>query len=179
MTTIVDYGNPNTDEVAEFLKQITFDFNISNNEVDICQADKIIFPGTGNAKTAIRQLHLLNLFTVLRIVDKPMLGIGLGMQLMADYSIDGNLSCLGIFPGSTIKFGKNGAEPVNEGMQPILFKKESDLFKEISNGENFYFKHSYYIPPNELTTSTSMHEANFTSSMEDKNHCRTDDYSYD
>jgi glutamine amidotransferase len=170
MITIVDYGNPNTDEVAEFLKQITSDYNISNSEVDICLADKIIFPGTGDSKTAIRQLHLLNLFTVLRIVDKPMLGIGLGMQLMADYSIDGNLSCLGIFPGSTIKFGKNGAESVNEGMQPVHVKTDSVLFKEINNDEKFYFKHSYYIPPNELTTSTSLHDENFTSSMEDKNH---------
>ena len=170
MITIVDYDNPNCVEVADFLKQLTSDFNISNSEVDICQADKIIFPGTGNAKTALRQLHLLNLFTVLRIVDKPMLGIGLGMQLMADYSIDGNLSCLGIFPGSTIKFGKNGAEPVNEGMQPVHVKTDSALFKEIDNDEKFYFKHSYYIPPNELTTSTSMHDAKFTSSMEDKNH---------
>ena len=169
MITIVDYGNPNCGEVAEFLKQITSDFNISNSEVDICLADKIIFPGTGNAKTALRQLHLLNLFTVMRIVDKPMLGIGFGMQLMADYSIDGNLSCLGIFPGSTIKFGKNGAESVNEGMQPVHFKKDSVLFKEINNDEKFYFKHSYYIPPNELTTSTSKQSTDFTSSMEDKN----------
>ena len=169
MTTIVDYGNPNCGEVAEFLKKITSDFNVSNNEVDICQADKIIFPGTGNAKSAIRQLHLLNLFTVLRIVDKPMLGIGLGMQLMADYSIDGNLSCLGIFPGSTIKFDEDSVEPVNEGMLPVHFKKDSVLFKEINNDEKFYFKHSYYIPQNELTTSTSMHDSKFTSSMEDKN----------
>jgi len=169
MITIVDYGNPNCGEVADFLKQLTSDFNISNNEVDICQADKIIFPGTGDAKTAIRQLHLLNLFTVLRIVDKPMLGIGLGMQLMADYSIDGNLSCLGIFPGTTIKFNGNSSDLVNEGMLPVHFKKDSLVFKGIDNGEKFYFKHSYYIPPNELTTSISKHNSEFTSSIEDKN----------
>jgi len=169
MITIVDYGNPNCWEVAEFLKQITSEYNLSKNEVDICQADKIIFPGTGNARTAIQQLHLFNLFTVLRIVDKPMLGIGLGMQLMTDYSIDGNLSCLGIFPDTTSKFGFEDVNSVNEGMQPIHFNKESALYKEINNGEKFYFKHSYYIPPNELTTSTSEFHTHFTSSMEDKN----------
>jgi len=54
-------------------------------------------------------------------------------------------------------------------MQPIHFNKESALYKEIDNGEKFYFKHSYYIPPNELTTSTSEFHTHFTSSMEDKN----------
>jgi len=169
MINIVDYGNPNCGEVAEFLKQITPDFNISNNEVDICQADKIIFPGTGNAKSAIRRLHLLNLFTVLRIVDKPILGISLGMQLMTDYSIDGNLACLGIFPETTVRFNPDRSKTVNEGMQPIHFKKDSLLFKGINDGESFYFNHSYYIPPNDLTTSTSKHKTDFTSSMEDKN----------
>ena len=169
MITIIDYGNPNSGEVAEFLKQITSEVSISKNEVDICQADKIIFPGTGDAKSAIRKLHLLNLFTVLRIVYKPILGIGLGMQLMTDYSMDGNLSCLGIFPGISVKFDEDNSEPVNEGMQPVHFKKDSLLFRKIDSGEKFYFNHSYYIPLNELTTSTSKHNSEFTSSIEDKN----------
>ena len=104
MITIVDYGDVCTSEVVASIKKITDDFIISGNEVDICRSDKIIFSGCGSASAAMKKIHLLNLFSVLRIVKKPMLGIGLGMQLMADYSTEGNISCLGIFPGTSINF---------------------------------------------------------------------------
>src|SRR3970282_1292291 len=113
MITIVNYEKSNSEEVAEYLKQLTDDYLVSDNEIDICRADKIIFPGEGNALSAMKKLHLLNLFTVLRIIKKPMLGIGLGMQLMADYSMEGNISCLGIFPGTAVKFENGTAEAVN------------------------------------------------------------------
>ena len=107
MITIVDYEDSNATEVGECIKQLTSNFVVSNNEIDICRADKLIFPGNGNAFYAMNRLHLLNLFSVIRIIRKPILGIGLGMQLMEDYSLEGNISCLGIFPGTAQKF-ENG-----------------------------------------------------------------------
>jgi glutamine amidotransferase len=169
MITIVDYSNSGAKAVADCMKHITNDFVVSKNEIDICRADKIIFPGNGSAPEAMRELHLSNLFSVLRIVKKPMLGIGLGMQLMAGYSMEGNISCLGIFPGTYLKF-ENGTSPAfNEGLQQISVNRGSKLFADIPDTTEFYFKHLYYLPENRFTTSVSKHKIEFSSSIE-KNH---------
>lgn len=166
MITIVDYEDSNAIELGECIKQLTSDFVVSNSEIDICRASKIIFPGNGNATNAMKRIHLLNLFSVMRIIRKPILGIGLGMQLMADYSLEGNISCLGIFPGTVQKFENGKPNAINEGMQSVSIKKESKLFSGINDDEKFYFHHTYYLPLSELSTSTSKHNINFSASVE-------------
>jgi glutamine amidotransferase len=88
------------------------------------------------------------------------------MQLMAEYSLEGNISCLGIFPGTAQKFENGKLSSINEGMQQILFKKESRLFEGINNSEKFYFKHTHYLPVSEFTTSTSENIIRFSASLE-------------
>ena len=169
MITIVDYSNSGAQEIADCIKKITDDFVVSRNEIDICRADKIIFSGSGSAPEAMRELHLLNLFSVLRIIKKPMLGIGLGMQLMAGYSMEGNISCLGIFPGTFQKFENCTSPAFNEGLQKVSVNGDSKLFENIPEQTEFYFKHLYYLPENQFTTSVSKHKVEFSSSVE-KNH---------
>ncbi|MBT8377676.1 MAG: imidazole glycerol phosphate synthase subunit HisH [Ignavibacteria bacterium] len=166
MITIIDYEDSNSIELGECIKQLTDDFVISKSEIDICRANKIIFPGSGTAQHAMKRIHILNLFSVIRIIRKPILGIGLGMQLMADYSLEGNISCLGIFSGTSQKFNNEKMDTVNEGMQVVLFQKESKLFAGIENKEKFFFHHTYYLPLSELTTSTSKHNVIFSASIE-------------
>ena len=166
MVTIVDYEDSNAAELGDCIKKLTEDFVVSKNEIDICRANKIIYPGKGTAKHAMKRIHLLNLFSVMRIIRKPILGIGLGMQLMADYSLEGNISCLGIFPGTAQKFNNGKMDPENEGMHVVSFKKESKLFAGIKDNEKFYFNHTYYLPLSEFTTSTSKHNINFSASIE-------------
>ena len=81
MISIIDYGAGNVASVANALETLNEKFVITSNEVEICRADKIIFPGVGEASFAIRHLHLLNLFSMMRMIKKPLLGICLGMQL--------------------------------------------------------------------------------------------------
>lgn len=169
MVTIVDYGDVCAADIEASIKKITDDYIVSRNEVDICRSDKIIFAGCGNAQTAMKKIHLLNLFSVLRIVKKPMLGIGLGMQLMADYSTEGNISCLGIFSGTSIKFDDKTQESGYKGLHKIKFCESSKLFEGIEDNTEFYFNNCYYLPKNNLTTSTCTKEADFTSSMESEN----------
>lgn len=169
MVTIVDYGDVCTPAVAASIKNITDNFIVSNNEVDICRSDKIIFAGCGSASVAMKKIHLLNLFSVLRIVKKPMLGIGLGMQLMADYSTEGNISCLGIFPGTAIKFNEKLDEVEYKGYYKVSFCKQSFLFNGIEDSTEFYFNNSYCLLKNELTTSTCQKNVIFCSSMENEN----------
>jgi imidazole glycerol-phosphate synthase subunit HisH len=169
MLTIVDYGDKCTSEVAASIKQITNDFILSSNEVDICRSDKIIFSGCGSASAAMKKIHLLNLFSVLRIVKKPMLGIGLGMQLMADYSTEGNISCLGIFPGTSVKFEDKLEESEFKGLHKIKLCESSALFNGIEDNTEFYFNNSYYLSKNDLTTSICQKNFPFCSSMENEN----------
>lgn len=167
MITIVDFGDINSKEVAEALKNITDDFIVSSSEIDICRAEKIIFPGSGSAKDVMKKIHLLNLFSVLRIItDKPMLGIGLGMQIMCEHTSEGNLSCLGIFPGSILKFSNSTENPLHEGMDKVKILKDSPLLKNVSDNSTFYFNHSYYLPINEYTISTGRKVIEFTSAIQ-------------
>lgn len=172
MITIVDYGDDCVTEVASSLKKITNDFLVSGNEADICRSDKIIFAGSGSASAAMKKIHLLNLFSVLRIIKKPMLGIGLGIQLMADYSKEGNFSCLGFFPGTSVKFEAGTDESPFKGFNKISYCNKSPLFEGIEDHSEFYFNNSFYLAQNDITTSICTNDfskISFCSSMENKN----------
>lgn len=166
MIAIVDFGDPSVDEVVSSLKQITDEVIVTNNELEIFNSDKVVFSGSGSAKDAIRKIHLLNLFSVMRIIKKPMLGIGLGMQIMADYTTEGNVSCLGIFPGTATKFEDENNESLHKGFFKVKFRSESILFKGIKNNSEFYFNNLYYLPLNDLTTSVCKNNFEFSASME-------------
>ncbi len=169
MVTIVDYGDVCIDKVAESLKKITEDFKVSRNEMDICSADKIILAGCGSATSVMKKIQLLNLYSVLRVVRKPMLGIGLGMQLMADYSTEGNFACLGLFSGTAIKFDDAVKESSYKGMHKVEFCNQSVLFDGIDKNPEFLFNNDYYLPQSELSTSICKNTINFCSSIENKN----------
>jgi len=169
MIALIDYGAGNVASVANALTELNHKFIITNKEAEICNSDKVIFPGVGEASFAIRQLHLLNLFTVLRIVKKPFLGICLGMQLMADNSKEGEVTCLGIFPGTAQKFDSTKTKVPHMGWNDISIIKQSNLFHEIRSGEHFYFANSYYLPVNEFTTSTANNNIDFAASLEKDN----------
>lgn len=169
MIALIDYGAGNVASVANVLTELGEKFIITKSEGEIISSDKVIFPGVGEASYAVRQLHLTNLFTVLRICKKPMLGICLGMQLMAESSKEGNVKCLGIFSGAAEKFDAGKTKVPHMGWNDIDIKKESRIFTGIKNNENFYFAHSYYLPLNDLTTSVCNNLFDFSASMEKEN----------
>ncbi len=169
MITIVDYGDACINEVAASLKKITEDFKVSRNELDICESDKIILAGCGSAPSVMKKIQLLNLYSVLRVVKKPMLGIGLGMQLMADYSTEGNFSCLGFFPGTAIKFEGDTEGSLFKGNHKINLCKQSVLFEGIEENAEFFFNNSYYLPKSDLSTSTCSNSITFCASIENEN----------
>ena len=166
MLTIVDYGDICIDKVAEALNKITKDFKVTRSELDICSADKIILTGCGSAASVMKKIQILNLYSILRIIKKPMLGIGLGMQLMADYSTEGNFSCLGFFHGTAIKYDDSINESAYKGMHKISFCKPSILFNGIDVNSEFYFNNSYYLSKNEDSTSLSKNNVDVCTSIE-------------
>lgn len=170
MIALIDYGAGNTASVANALNELGHEYLLTNKEIEICRADKVIFPGVGEASFAIKQLHRYNLINLLRIVKRPMLGICLGMQLMCEYSTEGNVACLGIIPGTVEKFDSSLVNVPHMGWNEVIQKKESRLFRDIKDGEFFYFANSYYLPVNEFSTSTANHGIDFTASLEKDNY---------
>jgi imidazole glycerol-phosphate synthase subunit HisH len=170
MIALIDYGAGNTASVANVLDELNYEYVITKSECGITNADKIIFPGVGEASSAVRSLHLTNLFNMLRVTKKPMLGICLGMQLLCDKSKEGNAVCLGIFPVTTEKFDETTIKVPNMGWNQIKYIKESKLFSGIPEEEYFYFANSYYVPVNENTTSICNYGIDFCSSMEKDNY---------
>jgi glutamine amidotransferase len=169
MIALIDYGAGNVASVANALTELNEEFRITKNETEICRANKIIFPGVGEASFAIRQLHMLNLFSLLRIVKKPLLGICLGMQLMADHSTEGDVTCLGIFPCVTEKFDPAKTKVPHMGWNDIEITTESKLFNNIQSGEHFYFANSFYVPVNQYTTAVTDNNIKFSSAVEKGN----------
>ncbi len=169
MITIVDYDDICIEKVAQALDKITKDFKISGNELDICSSDKIILAGCGSAAAVMKKIQLLNLYSILRVVKKPMLGIGLGLQLMSSYSTEGNFPCLGFFPGSALKIDDADKETFCKGMHKVDCLKSSVLFNGIETDAEFFFNNDYYLPRNEFSTSICKNTFNVTSSIEKDN----------
>lgn len=171
MIALVDYGNEKIDSIAEALKSLKADFKITQCESEIIRSEKVIFPGYGDAFHAIKKLHLTNLYSVLRICKKPMLGVCLGMQLMADISKEGGkIPCLGVFPVIAERFDEKTMKVPFTGWGEVEIIKESKLFSGIKNKEKFYFGNSYYLPENDYTTSIAINNIKFSASIEKNNY---------
>lgn len=163
MIIIIDLGKENTASIQQALDELSIEYKVTSSEYEICRANCVILCGYGEASAGLKKLHLMNLFTVMRIIKRPLLGIGLGMQLMSTYSSEGNVSCLGIFPGATEKFASSER---HTGMFPIHVQSESKILSDIRSDDKFYFDHSYYLPISENTTSVSEFGINFSASVE-------------
>lgn len=169
MIAVIDYGAGNTKSVTNVLDELNVEYIVTSREIDINKSQKIIFPGVGEASFAIRKLHLNNLFTLLRITKKPMLGICLGMQLLADKTEEGNTTCLGIIPTTCKKFENENLKIPQMGWNKVKVLKENLLFEGIENYSYFYFANSYYMPMNEFTIASSNYGIDFTSSIHKDN----------
>lgn len=169
MIALIDYGAGNAASVSNALESLNVDYKITNREIDICKADKVIFPGVGEASSAIRKLHMMNLYNLFKVLKKPMLGICLGMHLLADKSEEGNVSCLGIIPGEVKKFEEGKVKVPHMGWNTVKFSKESKLFQGIKDESYFYFAHSYYLPKNSSTIAVTEYGIEFTAAIEINN----------
>jgi imidazole glycerol-phosphate synthase subunit HisH len=141
---IIDYGAGNVQSVMFALKRLGFKAKLSSNEEEIRRADKVIFPGVGHAKSAMYQLMEQRLDLLIPQLKQPVLGVCLGMQLMCNFSEEGETKCLGIFDLDVLKF-KEGNKIPKIGWNNISDLK-TPLFNKVEEGEFMYFVHSYYVP---------------------------------
>ncbi len=192
MITIIDYNSGNLTSVANALEKLGFKYKISSSAEEIAKADKIIFPGQGHNAQAMAELKKLNLIDVIKNFKKPFLGICVGMQLLYEFSEEGNVECLGALEGRVKRFKvKPHKSPLSGGLS-FTFKipqigwnniKLSSQFpactnsgrsalsslKNIPDNSYFYFVHSYYCPVTEYTLATCEYGNEFTAIVKKDN----------
>jgi len=155
MVALIDYGIEKNLPLTNILSELGIDFKVTSNESEILYSDKVILPNTDSISSAVKQLHLLNLFTMLRLCNKPMLGISVGMHLMSAFTKDGNLACLGIFPGTAERIDEEKKRESDSDLSEIILIKESKLFKNIQSEEKFFFDNLHYLPVDQFTSAVA------------------------
>ena len=139
---IIDYGAGNVKSVQFALERLGFKATCTNDAKEIKEADKVIFPGVGEAQSAMQEIRKFGLDKVIPNLKQPVLGICLGMQLMCRNSEENDTDCLGIFPIDVIKFQVEYKIP-HIGWNQILDLK-SHLMDQVAENAFVYYVHSYY-----------------------------------
>lgn len=169
MIALIQCENTSVNELSNVLKRINVPFMITGNESEICKADKVILYGSGSAMQNIKQLHIWNLFSMLRMIKIPILGVGLGVELMCDHTSGENISCLGLFPLNSNKIEDEQTLMSHSGLKKIEILHKSKLFEGIESGSEFYFSENYFLPENKFTTSIVENGEKFSASVEREN----------
>jgi len=143
---IINYGAGNIFSLTAALERLGLKFGMINQESDFDLYDRIIIPGVGHAGTAMKKLVDSGLVPKIKSLTKPVLGICVGMQLITDFSEEGNYDMLGIIPVKTLRFQEAVSKKVpHMGWNQIDVANSSPLFSGIVDGTYFYFVHSYFI----------------------------------
>ncbi|WP_040249058.1 imidazole glycerol phosphate synthase subunit HisH [Psychroserpens mesophilus] len=166
-TVIINYGAGNIKSLEFAFKRLGVETILSNDTEIIKTADNIIFPGVGEASSAMKMLKTNKLDTLIPQLKQPVLGICLGMQLLCNYTEEGNTNGLGIFDVNVKRFSNKVKVP-HIGWNTIKNLK-SDLFKSINENEYMYLVHSYYAEKCYEAISTSDYEFEYASALKHNN----------
>ena len=142
MVAIIKYNAGNITSVQNALNRLGVDSIVTEDSEKILSAEKVIFPGVGEASSAMRYLKERALDKVILSITQPMLGICLGLQLMCNYTEEGDTNCLGIFDTNVKLFPPKEKVP-NMGWNNLT-KIEGKLMEGLNCEDDFYFVHSYY-----------------------------------
>ncbi|HEU5290631.1 MAG TPA: imidazole glycerol phosphate synthase subunit HisH [Cyclobacteriaceae bacterium] len=165
---IIKYNAGNVQSVQFALQRLGVDAMITDQSEQIQQADRVIFPGVGEASSTMQYLKSKKIDEVIINLKQPVLGICLGMQLMCQYSEENNTKCLGIFGEDVKKFTSSGNLKVPH-MGWNQLQRPQDWLPDTLNGEYFYFVHSYYVPVNQDTTAIAEYGTPFSAAMRKNN----------
>jgi len=161
---IIKYNAGNIQSVSFALERLGVDFTITDNAEEITKADKVLFPGVGEASTTMDYLHDKKLDQLIVNLKQPVLGICLGMQLMCRHSEENNTNCLGIFDEEVKQFIPQGDMKVPHMGWNTLTLSNSWIDKAAEN-QYAYFVHSYYVPVNQYTSAITDYITPFSAAM--------------
>ncbi|WP_435625610.1 imidazole glycerol phosphate synthase subunit HisH [Flagellimonas sp.] len=164
---IIDYGAGNIQSIKFAIQRLGFEAVLSSDANEITNADKVIFPGVGEASSAMSKLNESGLEDTIINLKQPVLGICLGMQLMCNSSEEGNTRGLGIFDVDVVKFSEALKVP-QIGWNEIKSLK-SDLFKSVGENSHIYLVHSFYAPLSTDTIAVSDYGLEYSAALKKDN----------
>lgn len=173
---IIKYNAGNVQSVLYALQRLGIDAIVSGNHEEIIASDKVIFPGVGNASSAMDYLKEKTLDRLIVSLQQPVLGICLGLQLLCNYSEEGNTKCLGIFNVDVKKFDDSIYQ--NKNLVPVkvphmgwntIYDLSSPLLKGVDEQSYVYFVHSYYAGMSPETIATTDYIQPFSAAMHKNN----------
>ncbi len=173
---IIDTGCANTSSVKFAIERLGYIVTISRRHEVILSADKVFLPGVGSASEAMANLQQRQLIELIKQVQAPLLGICLGMQLLAKTSQENGVNaeqtveCLGLCQHDVIQLDSGDQPLPHMGWNQISYNKEHPLFKDISNGEYFYFVHSFAMPLGESTIAHCHYGNAFSAAIQSGNY---------
>ncbi len=162
---IIKYNAGNIQSVLTALERLGVNAEVTDDADKIRSADKVIFPGVGEASSAMRSLQQNNLDGIIKQLKQPVLGICVGMQLLCNHSEENDTNCLGIVPVAVRRFAPSPLS-ISDGEGPevrlkvpqvgwnTIYNLKSDLFKGVEENSYIYNVHSYYAEDSEYTIAT-------------------------
>ena len=167
MIAVIKYNAGNVRSISNALQRLNIDARITDDPTEIRNADKVIFPGVGEASTAMKYLKERKLDEVLKDLTQPFLGICLGLQLMCEHTEEGEVDCIGIFPEKVKIFPPTSKVP-HMGWNDFT-DLNSPLFNNIDLKDDMYFVHSYYAEVGQDTIATTDYILPFSSAFQKDN----------
>lgn len=153
---IVKYNAGNIYSVVNAVKRLGIEPVLTDNAEELLSADKVLFPGQGNAKTAMEYLRERRLDEVIRSLKQPVFGICVGQQLLCKHSEEGDADCIGIFDAEVLKFKPTcHEEKIPQMGWNSIYNLKSPLMEGLKERDYVYFVHSYYVPLCEETIATA------------------------
>jgi imidazole glycerol-phosphate synthase subunit HisH len=170
---IIKYNAGNIRSVNNALMRLGYEAEITADPDKIRSADKVIFPGVGEASTTMKYLNETGLSSLIKELKQPVLGICLGMQLMCSHSEEGDVACLGIFDEKVRKFQLPVPNPDNIKVPQMgwnqIYDVKSPLFDASLNDQYVYFVHSYYVAKGNDTAATTDYILPYSSALQKDN----------
>jgi imidazole glycerol-phosphate synthase subunit HisH len=166
---IIKYNAGNVASVMYALDRIGQKYKWTDDPEEIKKADKVIFPGVGEASTAMAYLKEKGLDTLIKDLKQPVLATCIGMQLLCKHSEEGNVDCIGVFDVEVKKFQSKDLKIPHVGWNSIKPKGENPLMKGLKEEEFVYFVHSFYAPVNIYTTAVCVYVQPFSAMLHKDN----------
>ena len=166
---IIQYNAGNIQSVLYALERLGVTATVTDNVASIQAADKVIFPGVGEASTAMAYLKERGLDKVIVNLKQPVLGICLGMQLLCSYSEENDTTCLSVFDERVVSFLPNGTDKIPQVGWNTISNYSSDLFKGLTQNAYCYFVHGYYAALGPDTVATTNYILPYSAALQKNN----------